>query len=331
MSDRPAAYTPGQGMPPTLPIPRPMNLPIALPAGSTAPTALSQVSRESDVTAGTNTPSLPSSVRPARRRRRIDADVLLQIAAGMPERDREVLDRIAEHRYLTTHQLQAFVFTSHASDDSAARTTRYVLKRLERTALVRALGRRIGGVRAGSSARVWQLAPAGARLLKDEGTTYRTHEPSQRFLAHCLAVGDVHLGLRSLRASPEVSGVTVQTEPASWRRYTGSGGEARWLQPDLAATLTTAEYTDRWFIEVDLGTESLPTLLKKCGQYETYRASGIEQSEHRTFPLVLWVFTKPERAARLRTAVSRSPRLTPQLYRYADPTALLDIVREPNQ
>jgi len=181
----------------------------------------------------------------------------------------------------------------------------------------------------GSAARVWQLAPAGARLLRDDGTAHRTHEPSPRFLTHCLAVADIHLALRSLSRLDQVQQVVVQTEPTSSRRYVGQGGEPRWLQPDLAAVISTNQYDDRWFLEVDLGTESLPTLLRKCGHYEAYRASGVEQHEHGAFPLVLWVFTKTDRGERLRDAVWRSPRLTPQLYRFATADTFMDVVQEP--
>jgi hypothetical protein len=247
----------------------------------------------------------------------------------MPERDWEVLRRIAEHRYLTTSQVQRFVFTNHDSEQAAARTARHVLQRLDRLGIIRPLQRRIGGVRAGSSAHVWQLAPPGARLLRDDGFTYRTHEPSPRFLAHCLTVADVHLGLQDLVTLDTITNVRVQTEPSCWRRFTGPGGEPRWLQPDLAAVVSTADYGDRWFIEVDLGTESLPTLLRKCGQYEQYRAAGIEQAEHGAFPLVLWLFTRPERVAKLQGAVLRSTRLTPQLYRYAALDGLRQVIEEP--
>ena len=312
MSD---GYTPGNG------------LPIALPVGLNPKSALPQVIKQSGELRGTNTPETSSPELPAKRRRRVDADVLATIAASMPERDREVLERIAEHRYLTTHQVQAFVFTNLGSSESAARTARHVLQRLERNALLRSLKRRVGGVRAGSAARVWQLAPAGARLLRDDGTAHRSHEPSLRFLAHCLAVADVHVALRSLATIDAVHAVTVQCEPDSWRRYTGQAGEPRWLQPDLAAVVTTNDYDDRWFVEVDLGTESLPTLLRKSGQYESYRASGIEQAAHGAFPLVLWVFTEPERAERFRAAVLRSPRLTPQLYRVATVEHFTSVVR----
>ncbi len=310
-------YTPGNG------------LPAAIPLGSNTDPALSQVSHKPATTRGTNTPSdsYPEMTDP--RRRRVDADVLRQLAQAMPERDHLVLELIAQHRFLTTHQIQTFAFTGHATADSAARTTRHVLQRLTRTALIRPLAQRIGGVRAGSSARVWQLAPAGARLLRDDGTVFRTSQPSTRFLGHCLTVADVHLGLRNLNALPQVEKVEVTIEPDSWRRYTGQGGQNRWLQPDLTALVHTTDYTDRWFIEVDLGTESLPTLLKKCGQYEAYRATGIEQHDTGAFPLVLWTFTKPDRATALESAVRRSPRLTPNLYRYATTDTFHQTVMEP--
>lgn len=73
----------------------------------------------------------------------------------------------------------------------------------------------------------------------------------------------------------------------------------------------------RRLIEVDLGTESLPTLLRKCGQYEVYRRSGVEQAEHGSFPLVLWLFTNQARADELRRRIQRTASLTSELYRYA--------------
>lgn len=302
------AYTPGAG------------LPSATPFGSSASDPSSLAPANSDHLRGTNTPptSSPEEDRiltPNRPRRRVDRDELLRIKDVMPERDMAVLQLIDRHRYLTTKQVQSFAFTDHGSDESAARIARFVLARLNRLALVKALPRRVGGVRGGSAARIWQLAPAGARLLRDEGQTFRTHEPSLRFLQHCLAIADVHLGIRALGALQAVESVDVFTEPDCWRRFVGPAGERRLLQPDLAATLRTQEYIDRWFIEVDLGTESIPTVLKKCGQYESYRATGVEQADHRAFPLVIWIFSRPDRAEKVRTSILRSPRLTPELYR----------------
>ena len=77
---------------------------------------------------------------------------------------------------------------------------------------------------------------------------------------------------------------------------------------------SSTDYDDHWFVEVDLGTESLPTLLRKCGQYEAYRASGIEQAQLGVFPMVLWVFNRADRIDKLMRAVSRSHRLDSRLF-----------------
>lgn len=316
MTDPSDVYTPGAG------------LPLAIPLGSSEHASLAQVRREFEHLRGTDTPRTSPEEQDVTEFRRVSRRVLDQLAEILSDRDRVVLSRVDQHRYLTTLQLQRFAFVDHVSLESAARTTRRVLSRLERFHLLYPVKRRIGGVRSGSSARVWQLTPAAARLLRYEGAVYRRHEPSMRFLAHCLAVADVHLAFRDLQSDARIERVEVQTEPDSWRPYAGIGGERRLLQPDLAAVLSTGRYDDRFFIEVDLGTESLPTLLRKCGQYEDYRSTGIEQSAHGAFPLVLWFFTKPERAERLQLAVGRSPRLTPGLFRYVTPHTLTQTLVE---
>jgi len=294
-----APYVPGQG------------LPVAVPSGSSQDDTFSQVGPTISRLRGTNTPHPSAAEIDERRlsRKRIE-----WLDGHLPERDRLVLEQVAAHRYLTTGQLEQFVFTTHTSADSAARTARRVLARLERNGLLASLSRRIGGVRAGSSARVWQLTSGAARLLRDDGFSFRRHDPSPRFLGHCLAVADVNLLLRGL-LNKGATAVDVEVEPAAWRSFTGAGGERRSLQPDLSALIQTDDFDERWFLEVDLGTESLPTLLKKCGQYESYRASGIEQTEHGSFPLVWWILTSQQRADRLTSTIRRTPRLTPALYR----------------
>jgi hypothetical protein len=263
--------------------------------------------------------------------RRLGRHQLDAVAAGLAARDWQVLRRIDEHGYLSTEQVQRFVFTDHASLATASRSTRRVLTRLERDGLLRSLPRRQGGVLGGSTPATWQLAPAGARLLREKATHYRVSTPSIRHLRHCLAIADTHLAIRDHAETVELDAI-VDVEPACWRTYPGSGGEQRWLKPDLAATLIGTDshgrYDDRWFIEVDLGTESLPTLLRKCAQYETYRSTGIEQSEHGAMPLVLWVFLGDARGEQLRDAVKRRGRLTTELFRFASLDTLATVMSE---
>lgn len=320
-------------------------VPVAVPTARLGDPVSTQVRASAGQSSGANTPPL-SSPAPCRRgvpcvaggravaatvngdrqsRPTVGVRQRTRLRADLSGRDHAVLGRLAEHRYLTTSQVRQFAFEGHASVATAERVARRVLGRLERDHLVRRVTRRQGGYHGGSSGQVWQLAPAGARLLTEGSDTYRSYQPSERFLAHCLAVADVHLTLRQLTDGRGIEGVDVEVEPASWRRYRGLGGEARWLQPDLAAVVTGTDtegsYEDRWFIEVDMGTESIRTLIRKCAQYEAYRASGSEQAAHGVFPLVLWVLHGDRRAERcqaLAQAIPRASGLTPELFRIVE-------------
>lgn len=307
-------YTPGAG------------LPLAVPIGTDNGGLSDEVSgefpqsREPNTSAASLTEVSPTQVS------RVGARQLHRLTDRLSDRDRAVLDLVAQHRYLTTSQLQHFCFLDHQSAATGARVTRRVLRRLEQAGLLRPLARRVGGVRAGSAATIWRLAPAGARIVYGDDKRRRPVEPSERFLNHCLAIADVHVLLHQHRRIEAIEDVAVEVEPASWRTYQGAGGERRWLQPDLYAEITSSDFVDRHFIEVDLGTESLPTLLKKCHQYEEYRRSGLEQDRHGSFPLVVWLFLDESRAARLAAAVRRTGKLTDAMYRVATPETLTQVL-----
>lgn len=308
-------YTPGGG------------LPLGVPPGSPTDQLSAQVSSEFAGSREPNTSAAPLSEVPDRSQtRRIGRLQLADLIDRLSERDRSVLRLVAEHRFLTTHQVQHFCFIDHQTEETGARVTRRVLTRLERGGLVRPLDRRVGGFRAGSAATIWQLTPAGQRALHGDQKRKRSAAPSERFLRHCLAVADVHVLLEQHRRIEPVEAVDVEVEPASWRRYHGPSGEPRWLQPDLFAEITTTEFVDRLFIEVDLGTESLPTLLGKCQQYEEYRRTGIEQARQDGFPLVVWFVLTQDRADRLSRAVRRSSKLTDAMYRVATPESLTQVL-----
>lgn len=317
MRQNTVGYTPGRG------------LPLGVPTAPVVDAASAQVSGEFARFREPNTSDSPrSEVIPPSPRRRVGHQQLSRLAARLSERDRQILHLVGEHRFLTTFQIQQFCFHDHHTTATAARVARRVLARLKRDELLQPLTRHVGGNRAGSEGTIWQLTPAGSRLAYGDqgGARRRPRDPSDRFLAHQLAVADVHVLLAQHRRIEAIEDVTVQIEPASWRRYQGPGGEPRWLQPDLAADITTEAFTDRFFIEVDLGSETLPTLLGKCEQYETYRRSGIEQQHVGTFPLVVWLFLDEQRAHRLAEVIGRSSKLTAGMFRYATPDTLTHVL-----
>lgn len=301
-------------------------LPVALPAALLNDPLNAQVSSVFGSFSGTDTSPLSPPPQSPEPRRPVGPRQLSRLRSSLSDRDREVLELVASHRYLTTRQVEAFCFHDHASPVSGARSARRVLRRLAGHGLLQPLERRVGGIRAGSASYVWQLGTVGHRLLRDDGNLKRTHEPSPRFLAHSLAVADAHLELLATERRGAIKSVLVELEPDCWRSFTGAGGERRLLQPDMFLITKWPRYIDHWFIEIDLGTESLKTVLHKCAQYEDYRASGNEQSAAGVFPLVIWQLPDKQRLYKIATAVSQSPRLFSGLFRFVLPDGLAPLV-----
>ncbi len=220
---------------------------------------------------------------------------------------------------------------------SGNRIVRRTLARLRDLRVLGALERRIGGIHAGSQGLVHYVDVVGDRLLR--GTTGRTTRrprvPSERFLQHRLAVADTHIALVEADRRNELDLVACAVEPASWRSYTGIGGSRLTVKPDLyVETAAEGDLVHAYFVEVDLGTEGLVTMLRKCRDYENYRQSGIEQSESGTFPLVLWSMThwNAESAAyrrqALQQAIGRDHTLPSSLYRIVAPEHLVATLAE---
>lgn len=295
----------------------------------------SQASADVTATPAASSPANTSPRRGAKNpspRRVVGKVMRSRLRADLAQRDRAILAILAMHRFLSTHQVQRFCFptSNQLRLDSAAREARRTLLRLKRAGLLQTVtARRVGGIEAGSGVQIWQVTSAGHRLATETakpGTEpawrYRADAPTTRFLGHELAIADAHLA--AIRAAGEMrAALQVQIEQRASRTYTGVGGTALRLTPDLALRLagTDAEgsYEDRWLLEVDAGSESIPTLVHKCEQYESYYRSGVEQADGGAFPLVLWIFHGTRATARLselRRRVIRASRLTPQLFRY---------------
>lgn len=279
-------------------------LPVALPLASLEP-ARTRTSEapQGRLSAGNTGPSAQPSVAPNPRRSRLQ---LAAVAARLSPRDYKILEATESARFITTKQLEALIFTGHASKASASRTSRRVLERLHREHLIDTLERRVGGVRAGSAGYIWHLTATGARLLAyvaGEGGPRRFHEPSQRLLDHCLMIVDIHLRLRTGLAAHNIELTHVAFEPDTWRRFTALGGEPKLVRPDLAAITTATtddgQVDDYWLLEADNGTEHPPTVVRACQRYLAYFATGVEQARYEVLPRVVWVVPHDRRQAKL--------------------------------
>lgn len=193
-----------------------------------------------------------------------------------------------------------------------------VLTRLEERDLAKRLGRRIGGVRAGSSGITWQLGAAGERLLRTmHGDTkrHRYVEPSPAFVAHTLEVAELAVGLGELQNQGSIEVHTLDTEPSCWRSFVGQHGVVEWLKPDLYIVTVSGDFEDHWYFEVDLASEHPPVVVRKAKLYQRYAATGAHQAEHGLFPAVIWVVPDEARQQALQGALAADRAIQPELFR----------------
>ena len=240
------------------------------------------------------------------------------LTARLSERDWQILSTVRGFRFLTTRQLARQHF-AHSPNGPIPRNVNHALARLRDLGLLEHLQRRIGGVRAGSGGYVWQVTDLGQRLVREHlgeepGVRTRTFEPTTTFLDHTLAIAEVVITLREATRSDRVALQRVQLEPDCWRSYGGIGGEAKWLKPDLAVVTAVGGFEDHWFLEVDRATEPPNRIIKKCLQYEEYRRTDREQSEHGLFPAVAWVVPTQRRCAQLRRHLAQETAIDQRIF-----------------
>lgn len=247
----------------------------------------------------------------------------------LSDRDRAILGVAGSFRLISAGQLQRLFFTeTQSSAATAARLTRRSLQRLTALNLLLRMERRLGGVRAGSSSWTYALSPAGGRVIAAPIGRGRTREPSLTFARHTLAVAEVAVALHEAKRAGRLDSLRIETEPACWRSLDGYD-DAR-LKPDLFVLAGVGDLEQLAWIEVDLGSESGPALMRKAGTYERYYRSGREQAKLGAFPRVLWLAHSAPRRSFMERVLVQGPgsQLTRELHRVrllSDPIgALLD-------
>lgn len=256
---------------------------------------------------------------------------LVMLRTELSVRDEQILTFLNQHRYATTTHLRDVFFAEHSTLTAGTRACIRVLHRLLHNRLIARLERRVGGTARGSAATIWYLDAAGERLTRPEGTRRRRFASvSTPFLAHTLAVADTHVALIDRARTGAFQIERVDLEPDTWRPFLTRAGTAGILKPDLFVHLATPDYDDLWYLEIDLGTESIPVLLAKCRTYTAYKATGGAQAEHGVFPRVLWVLPAAARAARLRAAIYAAADLDDRLFVCTTFDAFLAAIEAPD-
>ncbi|GAA3587334.1 hypothetical protein GCM10022198_08630 [Klugiella xanthotipulae] len=240
-----------------------------------------------------------------------------------------LLALIQEHRFATTKQLVRFTRHEYSSTRSATRQTLRHLQQLHRQYVITSLERRVGGWQGGSQVTIWTLTTTGLRHvgLAAPGRRRRPHHHSTTFLEHQLAVTETRAALHEARQGGleiEVSG-----EPECWRRYLAAAGTTLTLKPDLAVTVTSNDYVDRYFFEIDRATENPARVIRKCWQYEQYRRSGTEQQHtDGVYPFVVWIVPHAPRKRQLLSAIASEPKLPRELFAVITPSELTALIRD---
>lgn len=241
---------------------------------------------------------------------------LWALAQSVTERELSILRTLESVHVATGGQLLRLHCLDYA--EPGDRQCRRVLRTLTTRGFISRLGRSIGGRRGGSAGWVYALDIAGQRILNRVASNRRRRPwtPGLPFLLHALAVTEVYVRLVEASRGGELQLRHFVTEPKCWRRFGGPAGEIV-CKPDAYVVTHIGEFEDRWFVEVDLATESSSTLSRKLDVYRALWQSGNEQTASGVFPRVLWLVPSERRKDLLVTVLGRQPAEAWQLFQVA--------------
>jgi hypothetical protein avisC_04781 len=227
-----------------------------------------------------------------------------------------LLALVAAHRFATTTQLARLTAPEYASSASALRQTQRHLASLAQQRLLTSLERRVGGWQGGSAVTIWAATTRGHRLVTAEGEEVprrqRPREVSTTFLDHLLAITEVRTSIEEAVRQEADTEAAVALEPDCWRTALSPSGQVQVLRPDLAVTITSPAYEDRYLIEVDRATENPGRVIATCWRYQEHQA---QIGDGDVFPLVVWLVPTDRRRHRLERAIAHSTGLLRDLFR----------------
>ena len=231
-----------------------------------------------------------------------------------------LLALVAAHRFATTTQLARLTALEYASPASALRQTQRHLASLAQQRLLTSLERRVGGWQGGSAVTIWAATTRGHRLVATgEGDEVprrqRPREVSTTFLDHLLAITEVRTSIEEAVRQEADTEATVALEPDCWRTALSPSGQPQVLRPDLAVTITSPAYEDRYLMEVDRATENPGRVIATCWRYQEHQATSAQASDGDVFPLVVWLVPGDRRRHRLERAIAHSTGLLRDLFR----------------
>ena len=305
--------------------------------GATEPEAgISSAAKGSDSIPFTGIPpSAAGAAAVKKKSTKLSREQLARIEAHLTARDLKVLEAIRKYRFLTSDQIGRLFFENCSTKTSRTRNQNLLLQALFGYGLIAPLARRVGGFGGGSTMKIWHLTTAGFRLLtlNDPGISPRKRfvEPSAAFIEHTLAIAECAVQLICLcRDSYDLELKALDSEPTCWRRYK-DGERTYQFKPDLFAITEYDNYEDRWFIEMDLGTESLGQVLEKCNMYLRYYYTGLEQRATEMFPGVAWIVKDATRRDGIMQCIKENLKGQPRMFLVITPDELEKMIRQSDE
>lgn len=237
------------------------------------------------------------------------------LADRLSPRDWAVLATVNRLHLVTGGQLQRLHFADLATEGASRSSRARTLARLVRWRILLPLPRRIGGQGHGSAELVYALDTAGNRLLRLAASNHnqlvrirRPAVPGERWTNHVLDVAKLYVELVEVDRVGRLTLRDFRAEPAAWWPD-GLGG---WLKPDAYTAVSNGEVDHLWWIEVDRGTESLPTVQRKLRAYLDFdRRGGVGPrnamprllvtvpTDQRRHAIARWIKTQPAPAGEL--------------------------------
>lgn len=233
----------------------------------------------------------------------------------LSERDWAIIDTVDQLHFVSGVQLERLHF-SPLSIHSRSVVRWRVLKRLVDARVLTPFERRIGTAQHGSDKLVYALDSAGLQLMRLranaeglERAVRRPRLPGERFVAHALAVSEVYVSLIERSRVGHFVLDAFRAEPEAWVKD-GLGG---WLKPDAFTKLRLGDVRDYWWIEIDMATESVPTVRGKLLAYLNFVERG-QVGPDGVVPRVLIAVPDEKRRAAVQRVVNELP--TPADYMF---------------
>lgn len=240
---------------------------------------------------------------------------LAWVADRLSTRDWNILNSVNHLHLVTGLQLQRLFFADLTTRSRIVTRSR-CLSRLVAWRVLTRLPRRVGGSQRGSSVAAYALGPAGQRLLVMRTNSDTTPPsirnigvPSDRFVAHMLAVTELYVCLTEANRSNVLVLRQFTTEPAAW----WPTDQGIWLKPDAFFVVSNNRVDHLYWAEVDRATESLATIGRKLRTYlEFVNRGGLGPRD--AVPRVLVTVPDDRRREAIHKLTVRMPPPTPELF-----------------